>query len=168
MELSVDQHVQADTLTVLSVLTDEGFITFAGRGTGVSVVDATVTGAPDGDVVAAVRRSVPSSMIPAQARAFVGTNIEIRHVEAWSSPKEGLTGPRYGTFAAEVAGAPVQVTGNVHLAPDDDGTTISFDLEVRSAMPLVGAIVEKATGNVVRLALDELGGAVRRWLDGER
>jgi len=168
MELTVDQHVPADTSTVLSVLTDEDFISFAGRGTQVATVDATVTTTPEGDVVSAVRRSVPSAMIPPQARPFVGDSIEIRHVEAWSRPREGENGPRYGTFAAEVAGAPVQVTGTVRLVPAGSGTTLSYVLDVRASIPLVGGMVEQATGNVVRTALDQLGEAVRDWLDGER
>jgi len=170
MDLSVDQHVPGDPGSVLAVLTDEDFMAFAARGSGVRTVETTVTTTDEGDVVVAVRRRAPSSMIPAQARPFVGDSIEIRHVEAWSQPREGATGARYGTFVAEVTGAPVQMTGNVRLLPDDDGegSLLLHELTVKSSIPLVRTLVEQTTTDVVRYALEELGDAARRWLAGER
>ncbi len=164
MQFDVDIPVDATTAEALAALSDKGFLAFATDRAGATLTQATVTTTAEGDVTLSVRRTAPTSLIPPQARAIVGNAVEIRQVEAWSKPQEGPLGPRYGTVAADVVGAPAQVTGTVSLQPTDHGSQLTYTVQVRCALPLVGPMVERAVGEGIRSALAGLGTALHEWM----
>jgi len=121
-----------------------------------------VTGSPADGFTIAVRRTLPTDLIPAQVRPFVGDELEVRQAEVWEAPSGDR---RTGTIAVEIAGAPVRVTGTVRLEPTADGGTRQvYDGEVRATVPLFGAAVAEAAARAVRSTLEAEGAAGQEWL----
>ncbi|MCL1869612.1 MAG: DUF2505 domain-containing protein [Promicromonosporaceae bacterium] len=168
MHLSVEQTYPASVEDVAAMLADESFVRWrAERTTGTGTVDqADVDPGTDGGFTVLVRRTLPTSLIPAQARPFVGARLEVRQAEVWEAPRGDR---RYGTVALEITGAPVRLTGTISLEPlPEGGTRLAYTGEVRATVPLFASVVEEATAGTVRstLAAEELAG--RDWLAGVR
>ena len=130
---------------------------------GATVEQADVTGRADGAFTVTTRRSVPTDQIPAQARSFVGSTLEVRQVEAWEATEPGA--PRPGTVVVEISGVPVRLTGTVSLEPDGAGhTTLTYDGDLKASIPLFASAVENAAAGAVRSALEAEQDAGARWL----
>lgn len=163
MHLTVELTYAADADAVAAMLADESFVRWrAQRGPGGDVEQTDVTGSPATGFSVVVRRTLPTDLIPAQVRPFVGDHLEVRQAEVWEAPVGDL---RTGTIAVEIAGAPVRVTGTVRLEPlPDGGTRQVYDGEVRSTVPIFGAAVAEAAARAVRTTLEAEGAAGREWL----
>lgn|GEM_PF-736564 len=169
MHLTVEQTYPASVHDVAAMLADAAFIRWrAERTTGRGTIDsADVDLDGRGGFTVLVRRTLPTDMIPVQARPFIGDRVEIRQAEAWEPPQGADR--RVGTVAVEITGAPVFVTGTVKLeATEDGGTRKTYVGDVRATMPLFASVVETATINQLRktLAAEETAG--REWLAGAR
>lgn len=173
MHLTVDLTYPAGLDEVSAMLADVEFVRWrseravrAGTPGGGTVAQADVTGSVEQGFTVVVRRNLATDQIPAQARSFVGSSLEIRQAEAWEAPVDGR---RLGTLSVEILGAPVRITGTGRLQPlADGGTRLVYDGDVRSTVPLFGAVVEDAAAKAVRAALEEEAEAGRAWLAGER
>ena len=164
MHLTVELTYPASVDEVATMLADESFVRWrAGRrADGGTVEQADVTGTPETGFTVAVRRTLPTDLIPAHARPFVGSEVEIRQAEAWEPPAGER---RVGTVAVEIPGAPVRVTGTVCLEPlPGGGTRHVYDGDVRASVPLFASVIEEATAGAVRSTLESEGDAVRQWL----
>ncbi|GAA2516485.1 uncharacterized protein DUF2505 [Rarobacter incanus] len=164
MQVDVATAVAYSTSAVVSALCDEDFITFVTAKTGATVTHITTTSQTNGAATVVVRRNLPTTVIPAQARAFVGSNLELREVDAWAEPMQGADGPRYGTIAIEVAGVPAHASGHVRVLPTEGGCNLRYDLTVRATVPLFGAVIERQVADGVRTAVDALCAALEEWL----
>ncbi|WP_036967532.1 DUF2505 domain-containing protein, partial [Promicromonospora kroppenstedtii] len=93
MHLTVDLTFPADIDDVSAMLADESFVRWrAQRSTGSVngvVEQADVTGTAAGGFTVVVRRTLPTDIIPVQARPFVGAHLEIRQAEAWEAAADG-------------------------------------------------------------------------------
>lgn len=169
MHLTVEQTYPASVEDVAAMLADAAFIRWraertGGRGT---VESADVTPDGLGGFMILVRRTLPTDVIPAQARPFIGDRVEVRQAEVWEPAREDDR--RVGTAALEITGAPVFVTGTVTLESTDDGGTRNiYAGEVRATMPLFASVVEAATINTLRKTLTAEEEAGREWLAGVR
>lgn len=166
MRLTVELTYPASVDVVAAMLADEEFVRWrAVRSTGTGQVEqADLTGSVAEGFTAVVRRTLPTDLIPAQARPFVGKHLEVRQAEVWEAPE----GDRLvGTVALEIAGAPVRVTGTVRLEPTADGGARQvYDGEVRASVPLFGPVIEEAAAHAVRSTLLAEGEAGVEWLSG--
>ncbi|GAA2235220.1 hypothetical protein GCM10010401_03860 [Rarobacter faecitabidus] len=164
MQVAVTLPFEQSPSVVLGALGDEEFIRYATERADATITQFDRNPSPEGDLMVVVRRTVPTELIPPQARTFVGSELEIRQVEAWSRPLEGPDGARYGTVALEVLGAKVTASGTAVLTPADTGSSLAYDLIVRSSLPLVGSVVEQKVGRGLQQAIEILGEALRDWL----
>lgn len=166
MHVQVQLRYAAPPATVAAMLADAGYARARVEASGATVEQADVTGTADGAFTVVTRRSVPTDQIPAQARSFVGSTLEVRQVEAWEAPE--TAGPRRGTVVVEISGTPVRLTGTVTLDGDSgsagDGSVLTYDGELKATIPLFGAAVEQAAGGAVRAALEAEQAAGARWL----
>ncbi|GGM44962.1 DUF2505 domain-containing protein [Promicromonospora citrea] len=170
MQLTVDLTFPATIDDVATMLADESFVRWrAQRSTGSVngvVEQADVTGTAEDGFTVVVRRTLPTDIIPVQARPLVGAHLEIRQAEAWEAASEGR---RTGTVAVEILGAPVRVTGTSILAALPDGDTrLTYTGDVRATVPLFGAVIEEAAVAAVRTTLETEAEAGRDWLAGRR
>jgi len=144
------------------MLADERYARARVEASGAAVEQVDVVGSAQTAFTVTTRRLVPTDQIPAQARSFVGSRLEVRHVEAWEAPD--TDGTRRGSVVVEIVGAPVRLTGTVTLAPDAGASTVTYDGDLKATVPLFASAVEGAAVGAVRSALEAEQGAGTRWL----
>ncbi|MGN8245686.1 DUF2505 domain-containing protein [Cellulomonas soli] len=111
-----------------------------------------------------IRRGLPTDAIPANLRGFVGARLDVRQVEVWEPAV--ADGSRGGTVVLEITGAPVRLTGRVGLAAlGPDASRLTYEGEVKAAVPLFGAVVEEAASEAVRAALQVEQSVAERWIE---
>lgn len=117
----------------------------------------------DGDLTAVVSGHVAQQAVPAGARRFVRSGLDVVVRQRWQAPEPD--GARTGELTVEVAGAPVSARARTRLAPSGTAaTTVTVDLDLTVSVPLIGRSLEsRALGMSERLvAVEErLAG---RWL----
>ncbi|WP_028050335.1 DUF2505 domain-containing protein [Cellulomonas sp. URHD0024] len=122
-----------------------------------------ITGSADAEFTVTTRRSLPTDQIPSHLRGFVGNSIDVRQVEAWEAA--AADGSRIGTVVLDIAGAPVRLSGRTRLVPSGpSASTVSYDGDLRSTLPLFGSTIENAAAGAVRAALEVEQDVARRWL----
>jgi hypothetical protein len=164
VHVRVELRFAAAVSAVAAMLADVGYARARVEASGARVEQADVTGSPGGAVTVTTRRSLPTDQIPAQARSFVGSRLEVRQIEAWEAPTTD-DDARRGTVVVEIAGAPVRLTGTVTLAPDGSGESVlTYDGELKASVPLFGSAIEQAAVGAVRSALEAEQDAGTRWL----
>ena len=163
MHLQVQLHYGADAPPVAAMLANPDFGLARVAASGAIAHQVDVVGASDGAFTVTTRRSMPTDEIPANIRAFVGTSLEVRQVEAWGKP--GPEGRR-GTVVVEISGAPVRLTGTTSLQPDGaHASLLTYAGEMKAAVPLFNAAIEVAAARAVRSALVAEQDAGNAWLD---
>ncbi|MCC2312886.1 DUF2505 domain-containing protein [Cellulomonas sp. zg-B12] len=163
MQLHVTIDLPTDVHTAARLLADPAYVDAKVRASGAVEQQVDVTGTAAGAFTVTTRRAVPTEQIPAHMHALVGARIDVRQVEAWEAPL--ADGSRTGTVVVEIAGAPVRVTGRTSLtAARPDLARVTYDGEVRAALPLFAAAVEEAAGAAVRTALRAEQEVAARWL----
>lgn len=166
MHLQVTVPVPADPRTAGAMLADPVYVRAKVIASGAEVLHVDVAPADDGALTVTTRRALPTDQIPANVRAFVGSTLEVRQVEAWEPAAPD--GTRTGTVAVEIAGAPVRLTGTVALTAAADGSAITYDGDLKANVPLFGSAVEQAAAKAVRGALEAEAGVAREWVAGAR
>lgn len=164
MHTSIDLHFPAATDVVVRLISNVDFIRHKAECAGSRIDQADVTAGPEGSFTLALRRVIPSDQIPAQARSIVGNELEIRQIEAWAEPTEGVDGRRFGTVSLEITGAPVRMTGSILLAPTAAGSVMTYSGEIKSPIPLFGASIEAAAADAIKRALKSEAAAAADWL----
>lgn len=165
MRLSVEQKLPVPPGELMTLMSDEAFVVFRASVESTTVEGIVVDPAADGSLTITLRRTMPTTQIPAQVRAFVGSRLEVRHVEVWEPPQPGRW---FGTVAVEITGTPVRMSGTVTLTEADAGSAVTYDGTVTASLPVFGAAVEEAAAATLRTVLDAEAGRVRAWVDGAR
>ena len=167
MQLHVTIDLPTDVRGAAHLLADPAYVDAKVRAAGAVEQHVDVSGTADDAFTVTTRRALPTAQIPAHLRAFVGESIDVRQVEAWEGPADD--GSRSGTVVVEIAGAPVRLTGRTTLTGVGDGASrVTYEGEVRAAVPLFAAAVEEAAGTAVRSALLQEQAVAERWLAGDR
>ncbi len=166
MQLHETIDLPTDVRGAAMLLSDPGYVHAKVRAAGAAEQQVDVSGSGDEAFTVTTRRALPSAQIPSQLRPFVGDRIDVRQVEAWEAP--GPDGSRSGTVVVEIAGAPVRLTGRTSLTAEGPGSRVTYDGEVRAAVPLFGAAIEEAAAAAVRGALHAERVVAARWLAGDR
>lgn len=165
MQLHVTIDLPTDVRGAAHLLADPAYVHAKVRASGAVDEQVDVSGTASGAFTVTTRRAVPTSQIPAHLHALVGARIDVRQVEAWEAAAPD--GSRSGTVVVEIAGAPVRVTGRTSLvATGPDTSRVTYEGEVRAAVPLFASAVEEAAGAAVRAALREEQSVAARWLAG--
>ena len=162
MHLRVTFALPASPAAVAEMLADPAYVEAKVRASGAIEQQVDVVPAEGGAFTVTTRRALPTDQIPANLRAFVGSQIDVRQVEAWEAADRD--GGRAGTVVVEIAGAPVRLTGSVRLVVDGQSAAIDYEGELKAAIPLFGGAVEEAAGRAIRSALGAEEGVARRWL----
>jgi hypothetical protein len=65
----------------------------------------------------------------------------------------------------DIAGAPIRLSGRTRLVPvGPDSSTVSYDGDLRSTLPLFRSAIENAAAGAVRAALEVEQDVARRWI----
>lgn len=161
MHLQATLNYDADVARVGGMLADAEFVDDKLVASGALSHHGNVVGDPERGFTVTTRREMPTDTIPPQFRGFVGSTLEVRHVEAWEPVADG---ERKGSVVLEIVGAPVRFTGRLRLAPADAGSAIEVDGDLKASLPLFAAALEEAAAGAVRAALDAEQRAGAAWL----
>jgi hypothetical protein len=161
VHVTAEARFAADPATVAAMLADLEFVHSKVAASGALSHTADVVGDDNGAFTVTTRRQMPADAIPAQFRSLVGTNLEVRQVEAWEA-----AGPdgRHGTMLVEVIGVPVRFTGTSHLRSEGTGSLVTVAGDLKAAIPLFGSAIEKATSEALFTAVSAEESAGRDWL----
>jgi uncharacterized protein YndB with AHSA1/START domain len=164
MDLRTEQRYDADPATVFAMLTDEAFLARKAQATGALRHEGSVDRAGDRVTVRLLRVMPPD--LPDFVRRFIGDTIDLDQTDTWEPP--AADGSRTGSIRINMGGAPVQLTGNMRLAPTETGSQTTIDAEIKAAIPLFGSKIERAVYDALLEAVRIEEEAGRAWLDGKR
>ncbi|WP_234346483.1 DUF2505 domain-containing protein [Cellulomonas timonensis] len=164
MHLRISFTLAASPTTVAAMLADPAYVEAKVRASGAIEQQVDVVPAEDGAFTVTSRRALPTDQIPANMRAFIGSQIDVRQVEAWEPP--GLDNTRAGTVVVEISGAPVRLTGSIRLSAEGAGSAIVYEGDLKAAIPLFAGAVEDAAASAIRSALAAEEAVATAWLQG--
>jgi len=160
----IHQHTFQTTLDrVIAMLADEEFAAVRANASGAAAQDILVDGEPTSAFTVLIRRTVPSSSIPAELRSFIGKELKVKYTEAWEPPHPQQV-DRVGTFAMEIAGAPGHVAGAIGLTPGDGTVDFIATGDISVSVPLIGAIIERAISQTMEQGFVAELAAADKWL----
>jgi Protein of unknown function (DUF2505) len=164
MHTTIDLRFTVPTDDVVHLVNNDAFVHYKAERAGSRVLHVDITPGADGSYMSAIRRVIATDQIPTQVSSFVGNELELRQIEAWAEPTEGINGRRFGTAAVEITGAPVRMTGSIVLEPAEGGSVMTYTGEIKSPIPLFGASVEQAADSAIRQALITEASYAEEWL----
>lgn len=164
MQVLVTLDLPTDARAAAVMLADPLYVQQKVQASGALDQQVDVVGDADAGFTVTIRRGLPTDAIPAHLRGFVGSRIDVRQVEVWDPASED--GSRGGTVVLEITGAPVRLTGRVGLAVLGPASSrLTYEGEVKAAVPLFGAVVEEAASEGVRAALLVEESVAERWIE---
>jgi len=114
------------------------------------------------DTIRIVSNRVVDVDLPGFAKKVLKPTNTMRQTDQWRRSPEGRWD---GTFAVEVHGAPVKISGEMHLTPGDGTCTHDVTMDIAVKVPLVGGkIADWMAKNDVRKTLDAEFAAGDRWV----
>jgi len=162
VHLSVSVAIATDPTSAAVMLADPEYVQLKLAASGALDQHVDVTGSAQDAFTVTTRRSLPTDSIPAHLRGFVGSSLDVRHVEAWEAAAPD--GSRAGTVVVEIAGAPVRLTGRASLQPVAEGSRLVYEGDLHAAIPLFGSAVEQAAAGAVQAALGAEEDVAARWI----
>ena len=159
---SAEESFPADVEQVFAMMCDPDYLDFLIANSGGIDPGVSVDTGDDGTIVVTLDRSLPAQ-VPSFARAMVGDHITVRESRTWQPPAED--GSRSGSLSVRFDGAPMEITGDLALENEDDGSRLSVSGRVKASIPLVGGKLEEfARDQLLRFVAreEELGG---QWLE---
>jgi hypothetical protein len=144
---------------VLAMLTDPAYWDRVASATEALTSTTTVERSGDGVTVLTDQEQRVVG-VPGFARKFVGDSTRAIKRQTWTG--------HASTFEVETPGKPTHLAGEATLAEDGGGTVLTYDLEVRASVPLVGGKLEKLVGEYTVEGFDKERAVGVDWLKGVR
>jgi len=151
VRLSAEIHYDADPAAVVAMLTDRAFQERKCAATGALESEVEIEPSPNGAVAIHTVRNLPTDHVPDYAKIFVGGSLVVVQVDRWGPPR--ADGARDGTIVVEVKGIPVRFHGTMTLRPERGGAAEALDGDIKAAVPVVGARIERALEPAIRAAI---------------
>ncbi|WP_310964373.1 DUF2505 domain-containing protein [Nocardioides terrisoli] len=155
-ELTYDSPVDQ----VFAMVTDPAFWDEVADATGALSSTSTVEESASGTVVVVVDQQQEVTGVPAFAKKFVGDSTRSIKRQAWDGHRS--------TFEVETPGKPTHIIGTAALTVTDGGTLLTYDLEVKASVPLVGGRLEKLVVDLTTDGFDKEQAVGTAWLRGNR
>lgn len=144
---------------VLAMVTDPAYWDKVAVATGALSSVATVEQA-DGTTTMVIDQEQEVVGVPSFAKKFVGDSTRAITTTVWT----GAT----ASHTVDTPGKPTSITGTATVSAKGSGSVLSYDLEVKASVPLIGGKLEKLVLELYAdgLAKEQAAGAA--WLGGER
>ena len=163
MRLSELVELPADPTAVAAMLADPAAVTARIEASGAVGPEVAVVGTPAAAFTVTSRRRLPTREIPAAFRSLVGSEVEIRQVDAWEAP--AADGARLANTIVDITGTPVQFVGTTRLVPAGPGVTHQvLEGTITVGLPLFAEAVAEATARALRGAIAAEAVAAAAWL----
>ena len=105
----------------------------------------------------AITREVPAKP-PAAIRKIVPAKNVVSHTEQWRKEGDGYV----SDIAIEIKGVPVKIVGSKALQPSRSGSTIEWNFDVSSGIPLLGGMIASFAGSEVEQNLRDEAAVLER------
>lgn len=160
MELTETHRFTASADAVIDVLATAEAVVARYEGMGHRDVEVQRIDRGDGTLTVVSRRVVDVDL-PGFARKVLQPTNTMTQTDAWAQDSDGWT----GTFAVEVAGAPVQLSGKMRLVDADSGSDYTVTMTMNVKVPLIGGKIADWVGkNDARTTLQAEFAATDAWL----
>ncbi len=154
-ELSYDASVD----DVRAMLSDPAYWDKVAAATGARSSSTTV----DGDTVTTDELQEVAG-VPSFAKKFVGDSTRAIKTITWHGSGETSR----ADFAVDTPGKPTSITGSLTLASAGNGSTLTYKLDIKASVPLVGGKLEKLVGELTDAGFTKEYGVGQAWLGGAR
>lgn len=148
-ELTYDAAPEA----VLAMLTDPAFWDKVAEATGALSSTATVDG---NRVVVDQEQAVQG--VPSFAKKFVGESTRAINTFVWQGSQ--------AAYDVETPGKPTSMSGTATVAASGAGSTLTYDLEVKASVPLIGGKLEKLVVDLTTEGFVKEQAVGAAWLAG--
>lgn len=159
MQLTRELNYDAAPADVLAMLQDPAFWDRVAQATGARESSTTVD--RTGDVVEVVTDQLQDVVgVPSFARKFVGDSTRAIVRQTWRGHEAG--------YVVDSPGKPISISGTATVAPAGAGTVLTYELEVKSGVPLVGGKLERLVCELTGEGFDQEHQVGVTWLAGRR
>jgi carbon monoxide dehydrogenase subunit G len=98
--------------------------------------------------------------VPSFAKKLVGESTRAIITQVWRGHQ--------ADYEVETPGKPTHVTGTASLTGDGSGSTLTYDLDVKASVPLIGGKLEKLVVELTTEGFDKERAVGAAWLAGDR
>lgn len=152
-ELSYDAAPEA----VLAMLTDPAFWDRVADATGALSSTATVA-TEGGSTVVRVDQEQAVQGVPSFAKKFVGDSTRAINTFTWDGQR--------AAYVVETPGKPTSMSGTATVAASGAGSVLTYDLEVKASVPLIGGKLEKLVVELTTEGFEKEQRVGATWLAG--
>ncbi|MCW2786137.1 MAG: hypothetical protein JWP74_2654 [Marmoricola sp.] len=158
MKLRHDLTYAAPPADVLAMLVEPAYWDKVAVATGALSSTATVT--TDGAATkVVVDQEQEIAGVPSFAKKFVGASTRAITTQTWT----GST----ATFRVDAPGKPTSISGVATVAANGAGSVLTYDLELKASVPLIGGKLEKLMSELLAAGFVNEEAAGAAWLAGE-
>jgi hypothetical protein len=159
MRLRHELAYDAPPDAVLAMLADPLFWDKVAEATGALSSTATVgVEGPSTRIVVDQEQAVTG--VPGFAKKFVGESTRAITTQEWHG--------REASVQVETPGKPTSMSGTAALAENGTGSTLTYDLDVKASVPLVGGKLEKLVVELTTEGFEKEQAVGAAWLAGDR
>jgi hypothetical protein len=159
MRLHHELAYDAPPAGVLAMLTDPLFWDKVGDATG--ALSSTATIGTEGETTRVIIDQEQKVVgVPSFAKKFVGDSTRAITTQVWRGAA--------ATYEVETPGKPTGISGTARVTENGSGSTLTYDLEVRASVPLVGGKLEKLVVELTTEGFEKEQAVGAAWLAGER
>ena len=159
MRLRHELAYDAPPTEVRAMMTDPTFWDKVADATGALSSTATV-GTEGAATRVVVDQEQEVAGVPSFAKKFVGDSTRAITTQVWTGNE--------ATFVVETPGKPTSMSGTASIAENGSGSTLTYDLEVRASVPLVGGKLEKLVVELTTAGFEKEQAVGAAWLAGDR
>ena len=98
--------------------------------------------------------------VPSFAKKFVGESTRAITTQVWRGDE--------ASYEVEAPGKPTSIKGTATLAENGAGSTLTYDLDVKTSVPLVGGKLEKLVVELTTEGFEKEQAVGAAWLAGDR
>jgi carbon monoxide dehydrogenase subunit G len=159
MRLRHELAYDAPPAEVRAMLTDPLFWDEVAAATGALSSTATI-GAEGATTRIVVDQEQRVTGVPSFAKKFVGDSTRAITTQVWRGDE--------ASYEVEAPGKPTSITGTATLAENGAGSTLTYDLDVKASVPLVGGKLEKLVVELTTEGFQKEQAVGAAWLAGDR
>lgn len=157
MRILHDLNYGADPATVLAMLTDPGYWDKVAVAT--AAISSTATVETDGDATRVVVDQLQEVQgVPSFAKKFVGDSTRAISTQVWRGSS--------ASYVVDTPGKPTSMKGTMTVTAKGAGSVLTYDLEVKASVPLIGGKLEKLVAELFTAGLAKEEAVGNAWLAG--
>jgi len=159
MRLRHELAYDAPPAEVRAMLNDPLFWDEVAAATGALSSTATI-GAEGATTRIVVDQEQRVTRVPSFAKKFVGDSTRAITTQVWRGDE--------ASYEVEAPGKPTSIKGTATLAENGAGSTLTYDLDVKASVPLVGGKLEKLVVELTTEGFQKEQAVGAAWLAGDR